>query len=232
MSRLAADVLKEALIAAGSVVYLFILAKIMGKRQISEMNLFDYIIGITIGSIAAELSTYEMNEVLIPMTAMLVYALFSVLASFFNDKSVGFRAFFSGRPTVLFNNGKFEYKQMSKMRIDIDEFMCQARTQGYFDLADIKTAVLENNGKISFLTYAASTPVTCSDMNIQGSGKDYPTNVILDGEIQYKNLSLAGIDENKITKELESNNLKLKDVMLAYCDSNQKVTMFGKAKQQ
>ena len=229
MSTYATDILKAALTAAGSVVYLFFLAKIMGKRQISEMNLFDYIIGITIGSIAAELATYELTEVLVPVTAMLVYALFSVLASFFNDKSVGFRTFFSGRPTVLFNNGKFEYKEMSKKRIDIDEFMCQARTQGFFDLADVKTAVLENNGKISFLTYAASTPVTCSDMNIQGSGKEYATNVILDGEIQYKNLARVGIDENKITKELESNNLKLGNVMLAYCDSNQKVTMFPKS---
>ena len=66
-------------------------------------------------------------------------------------------------------------------------------------------------------------------MNIQGSGKEYATNVILDGEIQYKNLARVGIDENKITKELESNNLKLGNVMLAYCDSNQKVTMFPKS---
>ena len=222
------DVLKAAVTSAGSVIYLFILAKIMGKRQISEMNLFDYIIGITIGSIAAELATYEITDVLVPMTAMLVYALFSVMTSFFNDKSVGFRTFFSGKPTVLFNNGKFVYKEMSKKRIDIDEFMCQARSQGYFDLSDIKTAVLENNGKISFLTYAASTPATCSDMNVQGTGKDYAINVILDGEIQYKNLTQAGIDENKITKELENNKLKLEQVMLAYCDSNQKVTMFSK----
>ena len=224
------DVLKAAITSAGSVIYLFILAKIMGKRQISEMNLFDYIIGITIGSIAAELATYEITDVLIPVTAMLIYALFSVLTSFFNDKSVKFRKFFSGQPTVLFNNGKFLYKEMSKKRIDIDEFMCQARTQGYFDLSDIKTAVLENNGKISFLTYAANAPVTCSDMNLQGGSKDYAVNVILDGEIQHKNLSKAGIDENKITKELESNKLELRDVMLAYCDNNQKVTMFSKAK--
>lgn len=223
------DILKAAVTAAGSVIYLFILAKIMGKRQISEMNLFDYIIGITIGSIAAELATYEITDVLVPITAMLIYALFSVLTSFFNDKSVKFRAFFSGRPTVLFDNGKFKIKEMSKKRIDIDEFMCQARTQGFFDLAEVKTAVLENNGKISFLPYAANTPVTCCDMNIQGSAKEYATNVILDGEIQYKNLAAVGIDENKITKELANNKLELKDVMLAYCDNNQKVTMFAKA---
>lgn len=224
------DILKTAITSAGSVIYLFILAKIMGKRQISEMNLFDYIVGITVGSIAAELATYEIRDVMIPITAIFVYAAFSVLTSYLNNKSAGFRAFFNGKPTVLFDSGSFKYSELAKKRIDIEEFMCQARNQGYFDLSDIKTAVLENNGKISFLTYAASSPATCLDVKAAGKPKDYCINIIIDGKLMQDNLKAAGINEESVKKELNNRKLNLSDIMLAFCDSSRKITFFPKDK--
>lgn len=220
------EILRVIITAAASAVYLLLLAKLMGKRQISQMNLFDYINGITIGSIAAELSTTELDNVLVPAVSMAVWALFSIVISMLCDKYIPVRRFVCGVPSVIFKNGAFNFEELKRGRIDVDEFLCQARNKGYFDISQIKTAVLEINGAISFVPYAKDAPVTNKDIEVLGTQDDITVTVISDGRVIYKNLKKCGIDEQYLKSQI--GNHSYGEIMLALCDSDKKITYFIK----
>src|SRR5574344_951484 len=122
------DILYIILLSSGSVVVLFILTKFMGYRQLSEMSLFDYINGITIGSIAAEMATSLENDYKEPLTAMIIYSIFSVLLSKISTKSLKARQFIEGKPVVLMDKGKIFEKNLKKAKIDLSDILVQCRT--------------------------------------------------------------------------------------------------------
>ena len=130
---------------------LFLLTKLMGFRQISEMSFFDYVIGITIGSIAAEMSTNIDLEWWKGITAMAVWAVIGVLLSVITQKSITARHFISGEPIIIMQKGKIIKKNMKKAKLDIDDLIASARASGYFSLADIDCAIMETTGNISFM---------------------------------------------------------------------------------
>ena len=132
----------------------------------SQMSMFDYIISITIGSIAAEMSTALDKNFAQPLTAMIVYALSAVLLSWISSKSIRIRRVVEGKPLVLLNNGELYLGNLKRAKIDVSEFLEQCRVSGYFDVSKLETAVLEANGKISFLPKSADRPMTPSDMNL------------------------------------------------------------------
>lgn len=144
-------IIKTLVLTFTSIIVLFILAKLMGNKQISQLSTFDYINGITIGSIAAELSTEEWDSVLEPLTAMIIYGLVAVAISYISLTTMPLRRFFSGKTTVIFKNGKFYKKNLLKCKLDIGEFLTEVRAQGYFSIKDIECAYLESNGMVSVL---------------------------------------------------------------------------------
>ena len=138
------EVLKVVLTSLLSAAALFIIAKIMGHKQMSQLDFFDYITGITIGSIAAELAT-ELEEPLKPLIAMIVYGIIAVSLSVLTRKLPKTRKFINGTPTIIMNNGKLYRKNMKKAKLDLSEFMVLCRQEGYFDLSEIQTAIFEYN---------------------------------------------------------------------------------------
>ena len=145
------DLLKIVFLSLGSIIVLFILAKLMGNREMSQLSMFDYVVSITIGSIAAEMSTSLENNFLEPFIAMVVYGIVATAISYFTCKSIKIRRIVSGRGKILYDNGKLYRKNLIKSKLDLNEFLMQCRINGYFNLADIQTAILEPNGRISFL---------------------------------------------------------------------------------
>ena len=123
-----------------SIIVLFLLAKLMGNRQVSQMSMFDYVNGITIGSIAAEFATSLEDDYWMPLTAMVVYGVTAALISYITCKSMAARKFINGKPVVLYENGKLYEKNLAAAKLDINEFLTQCRTAGYFDLADLFAA--------------------------------------------------------------------------------------------
>ena len=117
----------------------------------SEMSMFDYISGITIGSIAAEMATAPDSSFLEPLTAMIVYGLLTAFLAFITGKNMKIRHFISGSPYILFNDGHLYEGNFKKGHIDLSEFLVQCRLNGFFDLKELQTAILEENGRISFL---------------------------------------------------------------------------------
>ena len=213
------ELLNIVLTSIGSVVVLFILTKLMGKRQLSQLSMFDYINGITIGSIAAEMATSLEDDFLKPLLAMVIYALFSILISYVSCKSIVLRKFLSGEPLVLMKNGKIYENNLKKAKLDIDEFLVQCRNSGYFDVSNIEEALLEPNGKISFLPISKQRPVTPQDLNLSVPKDAFVINVIVDGNIMKENLKYTGNEEKWLKKQLDKQGIsRVEDVFLATWD--------------
>lgn len=209
-----------------SLIVLFLLTKLIGNKQLSELTMFDYIVSITIGSIAAEMAT-ELETPERPLIAMCVYAFVSFGISILVSKSIKLRRLLFGHSLVLMRTGKLYRKNFKKANLDLNEFLMQARLSGYFDLSAIDTAIMEASGKISFMPYAAKRPATPEDMNLVPNAEAVFFNVIMDGDILYKNLQYAGRDLNWLNNELKVQGIKSpSEVFLAILDNNGTLNVF------
>ncbi len=216
-------------LSAGSLVTLFILTKLMGYRQMSQMSMFYYINGITIGSIAAEMATSLDKNPIHAIAAMVVYALFVILLSFVSTKSIRLRRFIVGRPFILLNNGSIYEKNLRKAKIDINEFLTQCRVSGYFDVSKLQSAILEPDGRISFLPLSAERPLTPSDVKLSPEKETMTANVVIDGHIMQKNLRHTGKDEIWLNRQLKAQGVSnVRDVLLACVDMQNRLTVFLK----
>lgn len=220
------DIIKVALTSLLSAAALFFIAKIIGHKQISQLDIFDYITGITIGSIAAELAT-ELEQPWKPLVAMVVYGGVTVLLSFLSSKLPRARKFISGTPTILLDNGKLYRRNLQKAKIDLSEFLVLCREQGYFDLNDIQTAVFEYDGRLSILPASDKRPATPSDLNLSPPTAHIATEVIMDGRVLEDNLRRLGLDVNWLQKQLTAQHVRHADeIFLAVCDQNHRLTLF------
>ncbi len=210
-------------------IILFFLAKIMGKKQISQLNLFDYIIGITIGSIAADISLDLEKHLLSGLTSLFIYGLFSIFVSYLSMKSISLRRFLMGVPTILIENNKIIDDGLRKAKLDINELLAEARSQGYFKLEDIEYAIMETNGRVSFLPVSASLPATKKDVNAKINKESLVANVIIDSKLLEENLKEMNKDKKWLDSILKVQGYnKYDDIMLATLDINDKVTVYKK----
>lgn len=225
------QIIKIILTSLGSIVALFFSTKIIGNKQMSELSMFDYINGITIGSIAAEMATSLDGEFYFPLIAIAIYTLVMWMISYISEKSVTSRRFLSGRSIILMQNGKIYQKNFKTAKIDITEFLTQCRINGYFNLDDVDTAILEENGKISFLPKASARPVTTQDMNLSVTQEKIMYAVIIDGHIMEENLKRTGNNKKWLENELSKQKIgNIKDVYLAECDGSDILTVHTKTK--
>ncbi len=218
--------LKVILTALLSAVTLFILAKLMGHKQIIQLDLFDYITGITIGSIAAELAT-ELENPIKPLIAMIVYGLITICLSILTHKFSRIRKYINGTPTILMNDGKLYRKNMKKARLDLSEFLVLCRQSGYFDLSAIQTAIFEYNGQLTILPTSGQRPATPDDLSLTPPPACIFTEVIMDGRIMGENLHRKGLDEQWLQKQLELQGYRsAKEVYLGLCDQNNQLSLY------
>lgn len=197
------DLLKVALTSIVSLVTLFLLSKLMGNKQISQLSMFDYIIGISIGSIAAEFAT-ELENPEHSLLAMIIYALSAYLVSVITAKSTRMRKIIIGRPLILYDKGKLYRDNFKKARLDLSDFLTHCRTQGFFDLSQVQTAVFEYNGSISILPIEEFRPLTPSDVDFKPTQQEILINVILDRNINTENLKHTGNDMTWLNNELHN----------------------------
>ena len=133
-----------------SLAVLFILTRLGGKRQIAQMNLFDYVNSITIGSIAAEMAT-NLEQWYRPLTAMIVYGIAAFAVHYGTCKNRNVRLWLSGQAIPLMENGTIYKAELDRAKIDLNEFLAQARVAGYFDLNEVQCAMLETSGTLHFI---------------------------------------------------------------------------------
>ena len=212
------EFIKVILTSTLSVVSLFVIAKIMGHKQMAQLDFFDYITGITIGSIAAELAT-ELEAPWKPLIAMIIYGLVSLGLTILAHKFPKTRKYVNGTPTIVMDNGKLYRENMKKAKLELSEFMVLCRQEGYFNLNDIQTAVFEYNGRITILPKSEKRPLTPEDMNITPEKAEICTEVIMDGRILHENLKRLGLDLTWLNKQLKKQKYdNAKEIYLGICD--------------
>ena len=173
----------------------------MGHKQVAQLDFFDYVSGITIGSIAAELAT-ELEVPYRPLIALGVYGLVSGCLNLLAHKVPKTRKFINGTPTILLNNGILYRKNLKAAKLDISEFLLLCRESGYFDLKEIQTAIFEHNGKLSILPRSVNRPLTPEDMKMPVSPTHIGTELIMDGRIMGENLTRIGRGEDWLLSEI------------------------------
>ncbi|MBR3660326.1 MAG: DUF421 domain-containing protein [Bacilli bacterium] len=212
-----------------AVIYLFLVIKLLGKKQISELNIFDYIIGLSLGNIAAEMTVNDDIAIIEGLVSMSVYGIFSLFVSFVTEKSIFARRLITGEPVIIMENGKISREQLKKCKIDINDLLQDARESGYFDISEINYAIMEPSGKISFLPKNKYHPVTPSDMKLKIDNRGITANLILDGNIMENNIKTIGHDKNwLITRLAKEGYNNPEELLLVTCDNKEKLTIYKK----
>ena len=213
--------------AVSSLITLFLVTKMLGKKQVSQLSLFDYVVGISIGNFAAEMTiNLESNE-LNGIWAVILFGVFAYLVSYLTMKSIMLRRFFMGTPTLIIKDGKILEKNLKKVKFDINDMLEEVRSAGYFDLSQVQCAVMEANGKLSILPKPEYRPLTPNDMNLKVNKENLCANIIIDGKIMHNNLKHMNKDEKWLDKELKVKGYSdISKILLATLDINEKVTIY------
>jgi uncharacterized membrane protein YcaP (DUF421 family) len=212
------DWLEVALRTLSAVAVLFVLTKILGKRQISQLSLFEYITGITIGSIAAFVSLELRESWLLGVIALIVWAGVSLLMEFLTLKSKTIRDWVDGKGTVLVKDGKVMDDNLKKARLTVDELLEQMRKKDVFLLADVEFAILESSGEMNVLLKRENQPITPKHLGIQVAPEPAPETVIIDGEVLDEPLATRGLNRRWLHTELEKIGVTTDNVFVAQVD--------------
>ena len=183
-----------------SIFTLFIAAKLLGKKQISELSLFDYVMGISIGNFSAEMVLVLDEPITNGIIAILTFGIIGFLISYLSTKSIFVRRMFFQTPTIIMQEGKINYKALRKLNIDLNDFLEQTRTQGYFDINQISYAIMEANGSLSILEKAEYQKPTKKDFNIKIQKETLPAYIIIDGKLMNENIK----ETNKTLKYFQN----------------------------
>lgn len=201
-------------------VVLFILTRIMGKRQIAQLTFFDYVVALVIGDIAA---TWSMDDItgVHAVCELLVWTLLALLLAWVHRKFYFTRVLLDGRPTIVIEYGNVLQDNLKKVNLTIDEMMLLLREKDVFKLSDVEYAIFEINGKISVMKKADLQPVTPKDMGLQVTAEHTPHLVIMDGQVIKKSLTKAGCTEEWLLSEIKKQGaMRFSDVFVAQVDSH------------
>lgn len=221
------EIFKVVLASLLSALILFIIAKVIGHKQVAQLEFFDYITGITIGSIAAELATTLDKPWWKPTLSMIVFGFVTVILSVLTRKFPRSRKFINGTPTIVMNDGKLFRRNMKKAKLELSEFLLLCRQEGYFNLDDIKTAVFEYNGKLSILPKSSKRPLNPEDIGLKPEVEHLAVEVIMDGRIIGDNLKRKGLNETWLKNRLKQQGYKSsKGIFLGLCTKNNELTVY------
>ena len=196
------SLLSVAITAFVSICILFLLTKLMGQKQVSQLSMFDYIVGISIGSIAAELAS-EIENPEKPLVAMIIFGVFAYIISIITEKSTRTRRLINGAPIILLRRNIIYRDKLKKARLDVNDLLMACREKGYFNLSDIELVLLEHNGTVSILPKETKRVLTPEDIKLSPQQQQLGYDVIMDGVIMKNNLKKCGRDENWLNSELK-----------------------------
>lgn len=212
-----------------SLVVLFLITKFLGKKQVSQLSLFDYVIGISIGNFAAETTINMETKFLNGIIAMIVFGAIAYLVSIVTMKSIVLRRFFMGVPTLLIQKGMILEKNMKKVKFDINDLLEECRSKGYFDVSEIEYAIMESKGTLSILPKGEYKPLNIKDLKLKAPLQSLTANIIIDTKIMYNNLKNMNKDEKWLNEQLKQKGYKTKDkILLATLDINNKLVVYEK----
>ena len=210
-------------------IVLFIIMKFLGKKQIKQLTLYDYIIGITIGSIAGD-SIIDFNTPLLDgVIALVIFGIIGYVSSYITYQSHKTAELIDGEPLVLFENNQFIYENLHKCKLSVAKVLENCRLKGCFDINDLECAIQEPSGDISILLKGNSQPLTSKDIkeNIQKNSSKQSMNylIIVDGTLDEEELKRAKKNKNWLKTTLKKENISIENIALLTVDTSNKVTI-------
>ena len=206
-----------------------ILSKLIGIKIISQMNFFDFIMAVSVGSMIAKIIIDKDHVVFSGIIALIIFTLLTIATSYLNLKSYMARRIINAKTLILIENGRIIDKNMKRLRITINELMMKLREKDVFNLEDVQFAIMESNGQLSALIKANKKPITPDDMNLKVKSLSLINDIIIDGKIIDKNLEIAGIDQNWLQSELKRKIINnIEDIFYAGIDQNKKLIISQK----
>lgn len=212
------------------ILYLIVLVmiRIMGKRQISELQTSELVVTLLISNIAV----IPMQDTSLPLLSGVVPILLlvgcEIILSWLMLKNSNFRALVCGKPQIIISNGTVNQKKMKLLRISTEDLMEQLRQAGVFAIGDVKYAILETNGKLSVLKKPEKETVTAQQMNIENFDDEFEVVVISDGEIAEGSMNVCGVTKSWINKILKKNEIDIKDVFIMTANSEHSYNIIKK----
>ncbi|NLW59790.1 MAG: DUF421 domain-containing protein [Firmicutes bacterium] len=195
---------------------LLIFARLLGKQQVSELTFFDYILGITIGSIAATLTTDLSSRAWPHWVGLATWTAAVWFLQWVSLRSRAVAKYINGEPVILIMNGQIMEKNLKKMRYTLDDLLIQLRHRGIFDLKEVEFALLETTGQLSVLKKSQYAPVTPHDLKIPTKYKGLSTELIYDGKVIDINLKRFNLDRAWLEQQLKAQGIQSpREVFLA-----------------
>ena len=203
------------------ILYVFAIAsiRIMGKRQIGELQPSDLVVTLLISQIIS----IPIQDTDIPLVNTIIPILllvgFEILTSVFNMKSIKFRSFMQGHPVVIISDGKLNQKLLKELRFTVDDLLESLRQKDVFDISQVQYAIVETNGQISVLLKPEYDTVTRDDLSLESEPQGYKCPVIIDGKIVTQDFKICNMNNNKVEKILKKEKIQIKDIMLMTVDA-------------
>ena len=202
--------------------------RLMGKRQIGEMEPAEFVVTMLLANLAA----IPMQDGAIPLYSGLVPILtvlgMELVLSGLIMHSVVFRRFLCGKPVILINNGKILQENLRRTRVTLDELTGHLREKDVLDIRTVQYAILETDGSLSVFPYPKERPASAKDAGIHPKQQFLPVTIIEDGYLSQENLKHAGKDETWLNQVLRENNAETKETLLLTVDAADKVVWLGK----
>lgn len=212
------ECIQIALRSSLAITILFIFTKLMGRKELAQMSIFDYVVGISIGSIGAQMAFDIKEDWYDFLIVLIVYVTIHYLITWATIKSLWARKFFEGAPIIIMEEGKIIEKNLKRVHYDVNTFLEECRLAGYFDIADIHTAIMESSGKISFI-------IKDNNMDKQ---EFLVANLIIDGKVMHNNLTEVNKDIQWLQEEVRRQGEEIENILLATYNHEQKLRVYMK----
>ncbi|MFJ7939388.1 DUF421 domain-containing protein [Peribacillus sp. NPDC096622] len=206
-------------------IVLFLITKVLGKKQLSQLSFFEYVTGITIGNVGAELATKVEGNIMYGVLSILVFAIAPYIAGLISLKSKTFRDLIEGKASVFIKDGKVMEDNLKKEKYTIDELLGLLRKKDVFDISEVEFALLEANGDFSVMLKKQNQPITPKDLNLPVAAVKEPQTIIMDGHILDEPLSTIGLNRHWLHTELDKLGVILDNVFLGQANSNGELTV-------
>lgn len=219
------DILRTLIRSIMLIIGLFIITKLLGKKQLSSLSFFEYIVGITVGDIAGTLSMDPDLSLRDGIASMIVWSFVPLAISTISLRSRAFRTIVEGKSTTFIENGNIIEKNLRKEKYSLDELLEQLRKKSVFRVADVEFASLDSNGELSVLLKKAKQPLRYEDITNKTSHDSPPVPVIMDGKIIKENLEKAGYNNDMFLAKLMKSGYKRDEVFYAELDQTGEISV-------
>lgn len=213
-------------IIRGSVTYFLalLLTRLIGRKLVSQMTFFDFVVGVSLGSLTANLAIGSDNTTTTAATALSTIAALAVVTGYIHIKSFKVRKIINSEPVTLIDSGNIVEDNMKRIRLTIDELNMKLREKNVFNLSDVEFAIMEIDGQLSVLPKPDKTPLTPSHMSIHASSSGLMRDVVIDGNIMEENLKSANLNTQWLQSQLNIQGITdASDLFYAGVDANKKL---------